>query len=134
MNVFLKSQGRKDKCISELVSLGDFIFLSGQIGLGQTLNAQMDHICRSMEEQLAQMDLALHHIVKVTIFLTDINQKSEVLEAYQQHFEAPFPACSIVEVSRLENNSQVMMEAFAINTLRYEKQLRQSSCQACQGC
>ena len=134
MNIFLKGRNIKEDCISNIASLGDFIFVSGQCGQGKTIEEQTKVAFSKLIEQLSSFDLECRHIVKTNVYLNDLEMKSAFLELYRTYFEAPFPACSIVEVQRLEEDAMIMIDALAINTLRYEKKLKESSCDHCQSC
>ncbi len=134
MNIFLKGRDIKEDCISNVVSLGDFIFVSGQCGQGVTIEEQTELAINKVIKQLASFDLECRHIVKTNIYLKDLQMKPMVLELYKKYFEAPFPACSIVGVDQLEQDAMIMIDAFAINTLRYENKIKESSCGNCHGC
>ncbi len=134
MNIFLKGRNTKDDCISNIASLGDFVFVSGQYGQGKTIEEQTKVVFTKLTEQLSSFDLDCRHIVKTNVYLKDLETKEAFLETYKMYFEVPFPACSIVEVQRLEEDAMVMIDAFAINTLRYEKKLKEASCDNCQSC
>ena len=45
MNIFLKSAGKQEgtPCVSNMVQLGDFFYLSGQTGLGETIQEQNNY-------------------------------------------------------------------------------------------
>ena len=49
MNVFLHGKNIQDECISNIVSLGDFVFVSGQIGQGQTIEQQARTACEKLD-------------------------------------------------------------------------------------
>lgn len=134
MNIFLKSKNIKDECISDIVSLGDFVYISAQFGQGNTIQKQTRSALEDVVSCLQEFNMAMHHLVKATVYLTDLEGKQPFLDVYKTYFEAPFPACSIVEVSRLEHDAKVAIEAVAINTLRYEKEMKDHSCKDCAGC
>lgn len=134
MNVFLKSRNLKEGCISDVVSLGDFVYISAQNGQGCNLEKQTQFAMEGLLSNLQEFQMGMRHIVKTTVYLTNIQDKDRFLQMYKTYFEAPFPACSIVEVSHLENNAHIAIEAVAVNTLRYEKNLKNHSCDGCNGC
>ena len=134
MNIFMTGKNIKDDCISNVVRLGDFVFVSGQYGQGNTFEKEVKDLFEKIEEQLAEFELDYRHIVKMNIYLTNLDDKNQVLEIYQSYFERPFPACSIVEVQRLEMDAKLMIDAFAINTLPYEKKMKDSTCSGCSCC
>ena len=55
----------------------------------------------------------MSHVVKVTIYLTDMKQFSVVNEIYGSYFSAPYPARACVQVSELPKGVQVEMDAIA---------------------
>ncbi len=138
MNIFLNSVGTVDGCVSQAVNLGDFVYVSGQIGRGDTIEEQTVTACNSIIDILSQMDLRMDHVVKITVYLKDINQKDAFLSIYQNFVEAPYPAATFVQVDNLPENSLVQIEAYAISTLRYEQASKQSGCghdcDSCGGC
>ena len=54
-------------------------------------------------------------IAKVTVFVTDMSELSEVHEVRAEFFDPPYPASSLVEVSRLVNpNYLIEIEGVAV--------------------
>lgn len=86
MNVFLHGKNIQDECISNIVSLGDFVFVSGQIGQGQTIEQQARTACEKLDGQLSLMDLEMRHIVKTTIYLKHLEDRATFLDVYKQFF------------------------------------------------
>lgn len=131
MNIFLNSTKGKEEAISGLVSLGDFVYISGQYGKGDDVIAQTRSACRQIQEQLQHMKLCMYHIVKTTIYVTDFSDKEKVLKEYQTFFEAPYPAATVVQVDGLGDDVKVCIEGMAIDTRRFEKQQACSDCADC---
>ncbi len=107
---------------SQGIIAGDFVFCSGQLGLspatgqfaaddvqGQTQQAL--HNLRAVLEA-AGSDLA--HVVKTTVFLTDMANFSEMNEAYATMFPGTPPARSTVAVRALPRGGLVEIEAVAV--------------------
>ena len=100
---------------SPAVKLGDFVYVSGQLP--------------------AEMNLELRHVVKTTVFMSDLNEFNEFNEAYAEAFTAPYPARSCVQVAALPKGAKVEIECLVIDTLIYEQQMAASSCGGgCGGC
>ena len=120
MNIFLKSAGKQEgtPCVSNMVQLGDFFYLSGQTGLGETIQEQTITAINKVIDVLSNYCLQLHHVVKFTVFLN----------TFKNFVDEPFPACTIVEVSNLADNATVCIEGLGVNTLRHEEQMQQSGC------
>ncbi len=138
MNIFLNSAGTVDGCVSQAVSLGDFIYVSGQIGQGDTIEEQTVTAFNKLIDILEEMDLRADHVVKLTIYMKDLAQKQAFLNVYKNFVEAPYPAATFVQVDKLPDDALVQLDAFAISTLRYEQSSKESGCgsdcQSCSGC
>lgn len=137
MNIFMNSVGLQEgsTCISSGVSLGDFVYISAQTGEGDTIQEQVLTACNKVIEVLAHFGLEMRHVVKFTMYVKDLNQKEAILNIFKNFVEAPFPAMSIVQVQDIENHAMLSMEAFAVDTLRYEEANKQHSCgQGCNSC
>ena len=130
MNIFLKSAGKQEgcSCVSNMVQLGDFFYLSGQTGNGETIQEQTITAINKVIDVLSNFDLQLHHVVKFTVYLKDINDKDAFLSVFKNFLDEPYAACTIVEVSHLDDNASVCIEGLGVNTLRHEQHMQESSC------
>lgn len=150
MNIFLKSVKSENapKVLgpySPAVKLGDFVYLSGQIPVDPATNevveggieAQTHQVMRNLAAVLAEMGLGLRHMVKTTIYCTDLNDFEKINEVYGSYLEEPFPARSCVQVAALPKGVNIEIDAIVIDTLVYEQQLaaQQGGCSgSCSGC
>ena len=55
----------------------------------------------------------MKNCIKVTVFVTDMNDFAKVNEIYKQYIKEPFPARTCVEVSALPKGALVEIEAVA---------------------
>ena len=148
MNVFLKAvkPANAPKALgpySPAVKLGDFVYLSGQIPLnpetgeveGTTIEEQTHQVMKNIKAVLADMGLDYKHIVKTTIFVSDLNDFDKLNEVYVIYLEEPYPARSCVQVARLPKDVKVEIECIVIDTLVYEQQMaaQESGCSGCGG-
>jgi 2-iminobutanoate/2-iminopropanoate deaminase len=101
--------------------IGDVIVLSGQaaiapsgeiVGVGD-FDAQAEQVFRNLQQVLGAAGSGLEHIVKVTIFLTDMSHFPKIVELREKWFTAPYPADTIVEVRSLAL-PELMIEIEAI--------------------
>lgn len=106
---------------SQAVRTGNLVFTSGQIPLrpdGTVVEGSVADQTRQVLDNLRAVLTAagsgLEHVVKATVFVTDIGQFSDLNEVYAQYFSAPFPARTTVEVSRLPRDVLVEIEAVAL--------------------
>lgn len=100
------------------VRAGDFIFVSGQLGMadGSLANgvaAQTSQAIENLAGQLAAMGASLDDVVKTTCFLVDMDAFATFNAAYVEGFGAHRPARSTVAVRELPVNAVVEVEAVA---------------------
>ena len=74
---------------------------------------QLDQIMKNIDGLLEHCKITREHILKTTIFLTDLGQFSKVNEAYINYFSDPYPARSCVEVPALPKGALVEIEVIA---------------------
>jgi len=106
---------------SQAVKSNGFLFASGQVALDPRTNEFIGgDICqqteRTMENIKAVIEAAgsnLHHVVKTTVFLKDMNDFAAMNEAYGKYFPAAPPARSTVQVARLPKDALVEIEVIA---------------------
>ncbi|MFM7068535.1 MAG: RidA family protein [Actinomycetes bacterium] len=97
------------------VRAGDTLFVSGQIGLGpdgmgETLDEQVAQVLRNLDAVLADHGARRDQVVKVTVFLTDMDDFAAMNEQYRAFFSDPRPARSTIGVAALPFDARVEME------------------------
>ena len=106
---------------SQAIRTGNFIFLSGQIGIdpqsGKLVEggvaAQAKQIFKNIQAVLKEAGLGLQNVVKATVFLKDMADFKTVNEIYAAHFEPPYPARSAVAVKDLPLYVDIEIEVIA---------------------
>jgi 2-iminobutanoate/2-iminopropanoate deaminase len=104
---------------SPFVRAGDFLFVSGQIGMldgaivSGGVTEQTAQVVANLAARLAEAGASLSDVVKTTCFLTDMDAFAEFNEAYTSAFGDHRPARSTVEVSALPRGVVVEIEAIA---------------------
>jgi len=95
-------------------------FFSGQIGidpvsgkLTEGLELQIKQTLSNIDGLLKSQNLNRGHILKTTVFLTDLKNFAAVNQAYESFFEKPYPARSTIEVSGLPKGALVEIEVMA---------------------
>ncbi len=95
-------------------------YFSGQIGLvpstmmlAEGFDGQLRQVLDNIDGLLDASGLTREHIIKTTIFMTDLGQFSKVNEAYTKFFKAPYPARSTVQVSALPKGALIEIEVIA---------------------
>lgn len=106
---------------NQAVKAGDMIFISGQIPLtpegtmvAGTIEDQTKQCLDNLEAILAAGKLTKEHVVKATIFITDMNNFSKVNSVYEEFFaNTVYPARAVVGVKELPKGCAVEIEAIA---------------------
>ena len=105
---------------SQAIVTGDLVFLSGQLGINREkggleegVEAQTRQAFKNIQAVLAEADLNLNHVVKVTVLLKDIEDFAKVNAIYAEHFKQPYPARSAFAVKDLPASALVEIEVIA---------------------
>ena len=124
--------GRKEIRVHELaepishytdaVRAGDLLFVSGCVpvdGEGRLVSgdvvAQARQVFANVEAVLAAAGASFADVVKVTVFLTDVDDRAAVNTVREEVFGATRPASTLVEVSRLAiPGARIEVEAVAL--------------------
>lgn len=107
---------------SQAIRAGQFLFLSGQIPLdpvtGEVVSggvrAQTRRVLDNIAGVLSAAGVSMDAVVKTTVYLIDLADFTAMNEVYATAFEAPAPARSTVQVSRLPRDVRVEIEAVAL--------------------
>ena len=106
---------------SQGIVTGSFVFLSGQLPLvGDSGNfvpggivEQTEQVLLNIKALLKTQNLDLSDVVKVTVFLAEMNEFTSMNEIYAKHFTGRPPARSTVQVARLPRDARVEIEVIA---------------------
>lgn len=105
---------------SQGVEYNGTYFFSGQIGidpatseLKEGFGPQLDQIMKNIDGLIQSQNLTREHIIKTSIFVTDLANFGEVNAAYESYFTAPYPARSCVQVPALPKGALVEIEVIA---------------------
>lgn len=104
---------------SQAVAAGNIVFLSGQIPLDPETMAVVDGDfearARRVFENLRAVATAaggnLNQAVKITIFLTDLDNFATVNRVMEDYFDQPYPARAAVGVASLPKGVDVEADA-----------------------
>lgn len=107
---------------NQAVLAGNTLFMSGQICIdpatGELKNKDIKEETRqsmdNLKAVLLQAGMDFSHVVKTTIFITDMKRFSELNEVYGTYFDKDFPARETVEVSALPKFVNVEISMIAV--------------------
>ena len=108
---------------SQATTNGDLVFTAGQIPMtpegelldGEPIAAQTEQSLSNVAGVLSEENLDMSDVLKVTIFLDDIEDFDEMNETYAEFFDDEPPARSAVEVANLPKGVGIEIEAVASN-------------------
>lgn len=106
---------------SEVVRAGDFLFLSGQIGIDPDtarpvaggIVPESLRTLGNIRDILERHGASLRDAVKCTVFLADIAEWSAFNDVYRQFFSRPYPARSALGANGLALGARVEVECIA---------------------
>lgn len=100
---------------SQAIVANGFLFASGQIAINPennelnnaTLEEEAHQVMRNVKALLVESEYDFEHIIKTTIFLSDMSLFAEVNEIYGSYFKGEFPARETVAVKGLPKGVNV---------------------------
>ena len=106
---------------SQAVEAGDLVFVSGQIPLdpasgeliSEDMNAATTRCIANAQAILQAAGLDLNNVVKASVFLTTMDDYTEMDAAYQEAMPMPFPAREAVAVLALPKGARVEISMIA---------------------
>ncbi|MBN2687916.1 MAG: RidA family protein [Deltaproteobacteria bacterium] len=107
---------------SQAVRADGWLYVSGQIPIDpatgilvdESFEKQVRTVLDTITAILEAAGSGLGQVVKVTIFLTDMERFAELNAIYTEYFSESRPARACVEVSRLPRDATVEIEAIAL--------------------
>ena len=105
----------------QAVKAGDFIFVSGQLPVDPLtgtlvragVRAQTRRALDNLKAVLEAGGATLAHVVRVTVYLKDIEDFAQVNEVYAEFFPQNAPARVTVGVARLPKDAALELDAIA---------------------
>ena len=107
---------------NQAIKANGFVFLSGQVAFDpatgalvqDSIAAETHQVMKNIEAVLKEAKLSFDHIVKTTIFLSDMQLFAEVNEVYGTYFNGDFPARKTVAVKGLPRGVNVEISRTAV--------------------
>jgi 2-iminobutanoate/2-iminopropanoate deaminase len=107
---------------NQAVLSGNMLFISGQICINpatgdlqnKDIQEETHQVMHNLKAILQQATMDFSHVVKTTIFLTDMHQFGQVNEVYGKYFDSDFPARETVQVSALPKFVNVEISMIAV--------------------
>lgn len=106
---------------SQAIEAGGFVFASGQLPIDPAtgtfaeggIKEQTRQSLTNAQAVLRAAGIDLTHVVKTTVFLSDIDNFAAMNEVYAEFFKEPYPARSAFAVKTLPKGALVEVECIA---------------------
>ncbi len=107
---------------SQAIEAGGMVFASGQVPIDPATDQFVEGGIKEQTRQsltnarniLREAGTDLTHVVKTTVFLSDMNNFAAMNEVYAEFFQQPYPARSAVAVKTLPKGALVEIECIAV--------------------
>jgi len=107
---------------SQALAVDRTVYLSGQIPLDpESMEIVAGGIRREVEQVLANLGAvsaasggSLQDVVKLTVYLTDLNDFETVNQVMASEFDEPYPARAAVQVAALPRGARVEIDAVLV--------------------
>ncbi len=107
---------------SPAIRAGNLVFVSGQIPIDPATGtlvdgdiiAQAEQVMRNLAALLRAAGLGFEHVVRTTVYLSDMNEFAAMNEVYARYVADPPPARATVQVARLPRDVKVEIDLIAM--------------------
>jgi len=107
---------------SQAIKAGNVVYLSGQIPLDAKtgeltegdIRMQIEQVFRNLKAVAEAAGASLQNAVKITVYLTDLNDFAAVNEIMATYFESPYPARAALGVASLPRGAAVEADAILV--------------------
>ena len=106
---------------SQAIRIGEFLYTSGQIALNPenmemmngAIEEETEWVLKNLEAILKADGMSLAHVIKTTVYLTDLGEFARVNQVYENFFGETKPARACVQVAALPKEAKVEIDAIA---------------------
>lgn len=107
---------------NQAIVVNGTMYISGQICIdpqtgmlkNRDIQDETHQVMQNLKSILAEAGMDFNNVVKTTIFITDMNQFSEINEVYGKYFNGNFPARETVQASALPKFVNVEISMIAV--------------------
>lgn len=105
---------------SQAIQSDEMIFASGQLGINpankelpESVEEQAKQSLQNISKILEAANCDINHVLKTTVYMTDIKDFAAVNEIYGEFFAQPYPARSAIQVAALPAGAKIEIEVIA---------------------
>ena len=107
---------------SQAVLSGNTLYTSGQIAMDpitgslimESIEAETKQVMENMKAVLTEAGMTFEHVIKASIFISDMDNFTKINAVYNQYFSSDYPARETVEVARLPKDVNVEISMIAV--------------------
>lgn len=106
---------------SQAALKNDTLFVSGQLGIdpntgkmAEGFEAQANLVFQHIKAILDAAGMGMSHVMKVSVFLKDMDDFAQLNDIYARNFSSPFPAREAIQVARLPKDGLVEISVIAM--------------------
>ncbi|MDZ4698111.1 MAG: RidA family protein [Rhodothermales bacterium] len=107
---------------SQAILSGDTLYCSGQIAIDpqsgsmvtDSVESEAERVLENLGALLKAANMSYRHVVRCTVYLTDINDYALVNEVYARYFDEMTPAREAVCVHALPRGARVEISCIAV--------------------
>lgn len=108
--------------LSPALKCGPLLYISGQVGIdpdtaqivGPSFTEQAHQALKNVRSLVESAGFGMHEVIKMTVFLTRLEDFSELNAIYRQYFSEPYPTRSTVGVSLQPPTLLIEIEGVAL--------------------
>ena len=106
---------------SQAVAFNGVLYMSGQIAINpssgelvlENIEEETHQVMKNIEAVLTEVGCNFSHVIKCSIFISDMGNFSRINEVYGSYFSSNYPARECVQVSVLPKNVNVEITVIA---------------------
>lgn len=107
---------------NQAIKANGMLFVSGQVAFipatgeleGSSIQAETHQVMKNLQAILEEAKLTFEHVVKTSIFLSDMGLFAQVNEVYGTYFKGDYPARETVAVKGLPRGVNVEISVMAV--------------------
>jgi len=106
---------------SQAILISNTLYMSGQIAMDpkngklvlENIQSETLQVMKNIQAVLEEADMSFEHVVKTSIFITDMEDVTEINSVYEKYFQTNFPARETIEVARLPKDVHIEISMVA---------------------
>ncbi len=107
---------------NQAILVNDTLYVSGQIAIDPATNelvtkdivSETSQVMKNILAILEEANMTFEHVVKCSIFVTDLSQFTVINGAYGTYFKSNAPTRETVEVAKLPKNVNIEISCIAV--------------------